>query len=227
MKLSEIRKLSFPAVSPSLLAADKKNIPAEVRHIEPFCHFVHIDIMDAIFVPNLSFYKEFPGTFATSLIKDTHLMVIDPLNWIEEARKGGSEIITFHLEAYEDPSLIEKTIKEIRRLGALAGLSIKPGTPLEKIRPYLDKIDLVLLMTVEPGLGGQSYLPGSNERIETLKEWLSEFPYEARPIIEIDGGVNETTGKIAIEKGAELLVAGSYLFGHEDLEKRIKGLIND
>lgn len=226
MTLQDIRKLAFPDISPSLLAADKGNIPAEVALIEGCCHFVHIDVMDGVFVSNLSFYKEFPGTFSTSLHKDTHLMVIDPLNWVDEAIRGGSGIVTFHEEAYHDIGKNMEVIDRIHSLGALAGLSIKPGTPIEVLIPYLKHIDLILVMTVEPGKGGQAYIDESDERIAGVRKLLASFPYGSRPIIEVDGGINGETGKRAIRNGAELLVAGSYLFGHADIKERIKGLKN-
>lgn len=226
MKLSDLRKIEFPEVSPSLLAANKNDIPAEVALIENSCAFVHIDIMDGKFVPNISFYKEFPASFSTSLHKDTHLMVIDPLNWIDEAVKGGSSIVTFHEEAYHDLEKNLEVIERIHELGALAGLSIKPLTPVERIIPYLGYIDLILVMTVEPGKGGQAYIEGSDERIASIKDMLKGIPYENRPIIEVDGGINGETGKRALSAGAELFVAGSYLFGHEDIKERIKGLKN-
>lgn len=228
MKLEEIRKLPFPDVSPSLLAADKSDIPAEVARVEGCCNFIHIDIMDGKFVSNLSFYKEFPGTFSTSLIKDTHLMVEDPLNWIEEAIKGGSGIVTFHQEAYDDLAKNLEVIERIHSLGALAGISIKPGTNVDELVPYIGHADLILLMTVEPGKGGQAYIEESDERIAETRRLLEKagLPYGKRPIIEVDGGINSMTGKRAICSGAELLVAGSYLFGHDDIKERIKGLKN-
>lgn len=226
MILKDIRKLPFPDVSPSLLAANKSNIPAEVALIEGCCNFVHIDIMDGIFVSNVSFYKEFPGTFETSLNKDTHLMVIDPLNWVEEAIRGGSRIVTFHIEAYHDVEMNLKTIDLIHSLGALAGISIKPGTSVEALIPYIKYVDLILVMTVEPGKGGQPYIEESDERIASVRRLVKDFPYEDRPIIEVDGGINGETGRRAISSGAELLVAGSYLFGHADIKERIKDLKN-
>lgn len=226
MKLADLKQISFPEVSPSLLAANKANIPAEVALIEDSCSFVHIDIMDGKFVSNISFYKEFPGSFSTSLHKDTHLMVIDPLNWINEAIEGGSSIVTFHLEAYNDETKTLDTIAKIHYLGALAGLSIKPLTPVDSLTPYLPFVDVILVMSVEPGKGGQSYIDESDARIASIKKMISSFPLDKRPIIEVDGGINRETGKRAIEAGADLLVAGSYLFGHSDIKERIKGLKN-
>lgn len=226
MRNIDIHSISLPAVSPSLLSADKNNLLAETLKMRDFgASLIHVDVMDGIFVPNTNFsldtVKEVSQ--AEGIIIDTHIMVINPLVLGPQYAKNGSDIVTFHFEACQNEEEIHRTIKAIRDDGAYVGLSIKPNTSVEKIKPFKDEIDLFLLMSVEPGAGGQPFIEESLERLLEAKDILKDGL--RKPLIEIDGGINGSTGPASIKNGADILVAGSYLFGHDDAKERIEGLL--
>lgn len=209
-------------VSASILSADLLDLKNEIRKVvESGSDMLHFDVMDGVFVNNISF--GFPMLEAvkkcTDIYLDVHLMISDPLKYIERFAKAGADIITFHLES---KSNTEDTIEEIKKCGVLAGLSIKPGTDFEKAIPYLDKIDLLLIMTVEPGFGGQSYISEMTDKIKKAYGYIKEKNLDVK--IQVDGGINGHTAKSASEAGADILVAGNYLFRSENMKNAVDSL---
>tara|TARA_B110000438_G_scaffold182236_1_gene174168 strand:- start:208 stop:873 length:666 start_codon:yes stop_codon:yes gene_type:complete len=208
-------------LAPSVLSADF----GDLRGAMDICqkggaHWIHIDVMDNQFVPNLTIGPPVVKSLRkyTDKFIDVHMMVVNPENLVEPFARAGADGITFHIEAADNP---DEVIDLIKSSGKQVGISLKPGTPLSTIDPYLDKVDLVLIMTVEPGFGGQGYLPGSSERIKKLKSRLNEMCLD-RVIIEVDGGVKLNNMKEIIDAGANVLVAGSAVFGEKDPVQTIK-----
>lgn len=201
-------------IAPSILSADFANLERDCRTVlngnAPWLHF---DVMDGIFVPNISVgipvLKDLKNAIPEAWY-DVHLMIEKPHLYIEQFAKAGADIITFHFEAQ---SPIEETATKIRQAGAKAGLSIRPGTPVETIFPVLKEFDFVLIMSVEPGFGGQSFMPESIERIKKLKQEIKRQNLSV--VIEVDGGINVSTAKECVQAGAEMLVAGSAIFKAE------------
>ena len=208
-------------LAPSVLSADF----GDLRGAMDICrkggaHWIHIDVMDNQFVPNLTIGPPVVKSLRkyTDKFLDVHMMVVNPEKLVEPFARAGADGITFHVEATENPN---KVIDLIRSTGKQVGISLKPGTSLTTIEPYLEKVDLVLIMSVEPGFGGQGYLSDSSERIKQLKSRLNEMCLD-RVIIEVDGGVKLNNMKEIVEAGADVLVAGSAVFGEQDPVQTIK-----
>ena len=211
-------------IAASILAADPKKMEEEIRIAElSGSDFIHVDIMDGKFVENATWTPDFVQKIHpySSLFHDVHIMVEEPWVWGPLFAKAGADNVTFHLEACQNEEQVRKTIHLIQEAGAKASLSIKPDTPVEAVYPYLDEVYLILIMSVEPGEGGQSFLPPSIGRIAALKMKIAE---KKSPLIEVDGGINDKVAPSCFAAGADILVAGSYLFGHEDFAARLKRL---
>ena len=209
-------------VSPSVLACDLSRLLEEVKSIESAgADMVHLDVMDGVFVTNISFGLPVIASLRknTDMFFDVHLMIDRPERYVERFVKAGADLVTFHYEASENP---EKTLETIRGLGKKAGISVKPNTPVDVIFPMLDKCDLVLIMTVEPGYGGQAFIPEMLDKIRALR---TEIEHRGLDIdIQVDGGINAETGKLVREAGANNLVAGSYVFKESDRRAAIDSL---
>ena len=200
-------------IAPSILSADFKALENSINKVNK-ASVLHIDVMDGIFVPNISFgqgiQKQIRSSFK-NMIFDTHLMIIDPIKYIKDFVDAGSDYITFHIEAKSD---INQTIDLIHSYNKKAGISIKPNTNWEDLKPYLNKIDLILVMSVEPGFGGQSFMPNSIEKIKCLYDYKKE--HNLNYLISVDGGINNETYKFVKDAGCDLAVMGSYLFKQEN-----------
>ena len=213
-------------VSPSLLAADFACLGTECRKVlDAGAQWLHFDVMDGCFVPNISFgvpvlaglHKALSDAFF-----DVHLMIRDPLAYIEPFAKAGASLITFHLESDSD---VGATLAAIKAAGCKAGISIKPATPVSALEPWLDQLDLVLVMSVEPCFGGQSFMPGALDKLSALAQEKRRrgLPF----LLEVDGGVDEASGTAAacVNAGAEVLVAGSAVFRAADPAAAVAGLL--
>lgn len=208
-------------VSPSILSADFGKLNEEVASVEPFCDRLHIDVMDGHFVPNISFGAPVYKWIKTRLPLDVHLMIEHPWEFFDDFIKAGANTLTIHEEVFRDGGYeggLSKALKVIANEGVLPGVSVKPGTPVEKIKDVLDLVDYILIMTVEPGFGGQDFMPEMVEKIRKLRD----FGFEKN--ISVDGGINSETGKICVDAGANVLVAGSYIFKAEDRKEAIESL---
>lgn len=209
-------------VSPSLLSADKERLLEEIKTVEKYgAEYLHWDVMDGKFVPNTSYTVEQVQKYAHShkMVNDVHIMVVDPEIEAPQFARAGADIVTFHIEAVDSTESAIKIIDELHSLNCKAGISIKPATGVEAIEPLLDKIDLALVMSVEPGKGGQKFMPNALEKIAKLRYLIDKNGYKC--LIEVDGGINGETGQECRKAGVDILVAGSYLFGHEDIKERI------
>jgi ribulose-phosphate 3-epimerase len=210
-----------PLINPSLLAADFGNLEREIRRVEQAgARILHLDIMDGQFVPNLSIGVPVVAAVRriTELPLDVHLMLSEPHKYVKPFRKAGADLITVHIEVLGDPRPL---LNEIRQLGAAAGLSLNPPTPIEKIVPFLRDADLVLTMSVMPGFGGQAFDPAALEKITYIREHAA-----SNTLISVDGGVNENTIADCARAGANLFVAGTAVFGTADYTEQMQRLAN-
>ncbi len=209
-------------LSPSILAADFSVLGKQIKVVqEAGAQYLHVDVMDGSFVPSISFgmpvISSIRGT--SDIIFDVHLMIASPERYIEEFAKCGADIITFHLEAVRDPGVV---IDKIHALGKKAGISIKPATPIEAVLPYLDELDMLLVMTVEPGFGGQAYIPESTERIRQARKFVEERGLSTD--IQVDGGITADNVHVVLEAGANVIVAGSAIF-RGDIGQNVKDML--
>ena len=206
-----------------MLAADFLHLEKDVDTVNSHADLFHLDVMDGVFVPNISF--GFPVLKAIKAASDkfcdVHLMIVEPEKYVERFAKAGAHLVTFHIEATQN---IQGTIDLIRQSGALVGVSIKPGTPVEILDEWLDKIDLVLVMSVEPGFGGQSFMPNSVDKVKYLRNAIDSRGLNVT--IEIDGGVSAANAGMLYEAGCDALVAGSAVFGAPDPEAEIVKILN-
>ncbi|MCX7626451.1 MAG: ribulose-phosphate 3-epimerase [Candidatus Sumerlaeaceae bacterium] len=221
---SNVSSWELPLIAPSLLSADFAALGTEVRRaLREGCRWLHLDVMDNHFVPNLTFgppvirclRKAAPKAFF-----DAHLMVDNPETLVKPCADAGVELLTFHYEACSERS--QSLIELIRNHGMQVGISVRPATPVGRIESYLRHVDLVLVMTVEPGFGGQAMIPSCLNKIRTLKR-LREKQH-ARFLIQVDGGINETTIGLAVAAGAEVLVAGSAVFSNGEISANLAKL---
>ena len=210
-------------VSPSILSADFAHLGSDCRAVlDAGAQMLHYDVMDGHFVPNISFgmpvlkslHKALPDAFY-----DVHLMIDDPLTYAEPFAKAGASLITFHLECGCDTAA---TLARIKALGCKTGLSVKPHTSVQALFPYLDQLDLALVMSVEPGFGGQKFMPMALDKIRALREEIDRRGLSC--LVEVDGGVDAVTGPACVKAGADVLVAGSAVFGAADPAAAVAGL---
>ncbi len=213
--------LTGPIVAPSLLSADLARLDAALAIVDPARDWVHCDIMDNHFVPNLTFgpivvaaARRLTGAFL-----DVHLMVERPETLLAGFRAAGADLLTVHLEACADPGA---TLAAVRATGAQVGLTLRPGTPFAQAEPWLADLDLFLVMTVEPGFGGQAFMPGMLEKVRAAREWRAR--HGARYRIEVDGGISPATAPQCRAAGADVFVAGSAIYSQDDPQRALEAL---
>ncbi len=209
-------------ISPSILACDFANLQSEIKKVEDAgVEYLHIDVMDGIFVPNITL-----GPCVVSAIRkysklffDVHLMITDPIRYIDDFAKAGADLITIHVESTFD---VDAAIDRIKANGKKVGLSIKPNTKPEILKKYIDRVDLILVMTVEPGFGGQSFIEATVDNIKVCAAMIKESGRDIE--LEVDGGVSPKNAHVVKEAGANVIVAGSAVFGSSDIPKTVKDL---
>lgn len=211
-------------VSPSILSADFVNLERDIRALSPAgADYVHVDVMDGLFVPNITIGIPVVAAIRkiTELPLDVHLMIDRPIRYVDDFCKAGSDILTIHVEADTEKNTLA-ALKRIRENGVRAAISVKPKTPAEAVVPFLPYCDLILVMTVEPGFGGQSFMEDMMPKLRKIRTFIDAQKPDCE--LEVDGGINETTARICREHGANVLVAGSAYFKHPDQKEFVRKL---
>jgi len=212
-------------IAPSILACNFSDLDNEIKRIDQSsAEFVHLDVMDGKFVSNTTFDDQLIASIRplTKKVFDVHLMMNDVENYIDDYIAAGSDYITFHIEAVNDEMAAFRLLHYIKSCDVKCGIAIKPDTPLTKILNLVGICDLVLVMSVDPGAGGQPFIKNSLQRIKEISEYRKKHKFQF--LIEVDGGINESTSKLARDAGVDILVAGSYIFSSQNLEIKIKSL---
>lgn len=209
-------------VSASILSADMLKLENEVRRLEKSgIDMLHFDVMDGVFVNNISYGLPILSAIRkiTGMTLDVHLMIIDPVRYVKRFAEAGADLISFHLESESDA---EETIRLIKESGAKPAIAIKPATPAEEVFKYLKDVDMVLVMTVEPGFGGQIFIPETADKVRIIRDKIMELGLDTD--VEVDGGISDKTASTVKNAGANVLVSGSYLFKSEDIASAANGL---
>ena len=209
-------------ISASFLACDFSDLTKEIDKAENSgVDWIHYDVMDGVFVRNISFGEPVLKSISPiiHLPIDAHLMIVDPIRYIDNYADLGVQGITFHYEAAKD---VQAVIDKIRSRGLKVGMAIKPATPVSEIIGYIEQLDMVLVMTVEPGFGGQVFLPETLEKVKEVREYIDNNNLSVH--LQVDGGINRETGKLVREAGADVLVSGSYIFGAEDMVEAVNSI---
>ena len=209
-------------IAPSILSADFANLERDIRRIET-ADYVHVDVMDGLFVPNITIGIPVVRSIrpTTALPLDVHLMIDRPVRYVEAFCQAGADLVTVHVEA-DTAENTAKALSLIRAQGKRPGVVVKPGTPAEAVLPFLDQCAIVLVMTVEPGFGGQAFMPEMMDKVRAIRGWIDSRGLDCE--LEVDGGVAPDTAPIAVAAGANVLVAGSAVYKADDIPGRIRAL---